>query len=242
MLRPASAIIREAVEPEATYQRFWRRALPALGRNAVDPESPPALGDARWGVSVLLRFSSASPTGRRLATAAQQIGVAAGDHHLVHGPELLHTTVRSIEGFRGAVADDDEAVKRYVDVLQEEARDLESVAIRYAGVAPTVSGVLAQGWPLDQTLHVLRERLHARLPSNVPVAGPETQRPRDLAHATLLAFTGPLADPAATVAAIEAHRHTEFGVEHFRRLDLVCFERGASDARIVPLRQLTFGA
>ncbi len=137
----------------------------------------------------------------------------------MYGPELLHTTVRSIEGFRGSVPPDDEAVERYARVLEEEVRDQRALAIRYAGVAPTLSGVLAQGFAVDNSLAKLRVRLHLRLADDAPVPGPETQSPRDLDHASVVLFLGPFSDPLATIAAIETHSATEFGVVQFDHID-----------------------
>lgn len=188
-------------------------------------------------MSALLRLDPGSAVAAGLAGAAERIGRWAGGHQVVYGPELLHTTVRSIEGFRGVVAPGDPAVEHYAQALEEEARGCE-LAIRYAGVAPTRSGVLAQGWPVADSLEALRARLHSRLADRAPVPGPESEDPRDLAHASLMLFTGTLSDTEATVAALEAHRLTDFGVACFDAVDLVRLERGPTYARIVPLRRV----
>jgi hypothetical protein len=76
----------------------------------------------------------------------------------------------------------------------------------------------------------------------VPVTGPEAARPRDLVHATLLAFGGPLVDPSETLSLLESMRDVRFGEVIFRYVDLVRYERQTASVRIVLLRRIALSA
>jgi 2'-5' RNA ligase len=219
------------------YEELWTQNLPAFRRNEIHPEPDPVPGDSRWGVSALLRASISEPL-RSLARAAQEIGQAAGDHQVVYGVQDLHVTVRSIEGFREDITPDDPAVERYAQIIEEEVLGDRAFPIRFRGVAPTRSGVIAPGFPADRALQRLRERLHPRLAAEAIVTGPESRAPRRLVHASLLLFTDALADPTRTVATLESYRSSDFGIVIFDRIDLVRYERTPTEVRIHRLRRI----
>jgi hypothetical protein len=224
-----------------TYVRMWEEGLPAIRRNDIAPEPLPEHGQRRWGVSAILRPPAGSEPAAGLARAAEALGAAGGGRQIAYGPELLHVTLRSIEGYRGVVAPDDPAVVHYEEVIRAATREISRLEVRFRGVAPMASGVVAQGWPVDDTLARVRGVAHRRLHAAAPVAGPETRRPRDLAHATLLLFREPLEDPEGMVAELEAWRDVDFGTARFDHIEIVRLERDADSARIVPLRVVSLG-
>jgi hypothetical protein len=185
-------------------------------------------------VSAILRPTQSSRAVSRAALVAEEIAAVAGRHHVVYGLDDLHVTVRSLEGFR-VFEPGDEAVARYIDVLEREARSLRSLPIHFDGVAPTLSGAIALSSTGSPQLRALRKRLHRRLAALAPVPGPDARRPRERTHMSLVLFTGPLVDADATAARLTELGDFDLGVARFDRLELVRFERSERNVRIVRL-------
>jgi 2'-5' RNA ligase len=229
---------RPTPAPAATYARMWSEALPLIRRNEVAPEPLPVEGGPRWGVSAVLRAERGSPVVERLVAATRAVADQAGPEHVAFDGTLIHVTIRSLEAYRADVGPDDPAIELYARTIAEEVSGEPPFEIRFAGLAPTRSGVVACGWPVDERIARLRTRLHERLRDAAPVPGPETERPRDLEHATLLLFGGTLRDPDGTAAALEARRQTAFGTARFDRVELIKTIRTEHTLRFEALRAI----
>ena len=192
--RVSRAMFPDQADEDAGHPPAAAAIIAALRRNAVQPEPLPEPGDPRWGISAILRPAPSSPAASCAVWLADRIAGVAGPHHVVYGLADLHVTVRSLEGFRVFERRDD-VVRHYVRVLKREVRSLHPLPIRFDGVAPTLSGVIALSSAGSRRLRELRERLHRELAASAPVPGPEARRPRARAHMSMVLFTGPLADP-----------------------------------------------
>lgn len=215
-----------------SYDRLWddSRLEVASGQTAFDP--PPHPGSSRWGISAILR-----PDGEAAARLVAEAAVlmAFTGPQLAYTRSLLHTTLRSLEGYRVGVTADDEAARWYATRLAEAASGFGVLAIEYRGLTASNLGVMAQGWPLGNDLARLRGRLHQLLGHHNRLLGPEASHPRSLAHASLIVFTGPLSQPSRLADYIEQHRSTAFGIAVFDTIDLVAYQRASAHLELIHL-------
>jgi hypothetical protein len=160
-----------------------------------------------------------------------------GDEHVFYGPENLHVTVRSIEGYREAVPRGDYRVSLYERVLCRALEKLEPVTVEFAGVTASTSSVLLQGWP-DASLQDFRNQLYDMLSEIGAISGPELSRSsiRKTCHATLALIGSPLEVPERFVEFIEAHRATYYSRITFRELELVQYRRTSVSSNLGPGR------
>jgi len=203
------------------YDDIWRASRPHYLRRDVVVEDIPIEGSARWGISAVLRPSTV---------------------HVFYGPEDLHVTVRSIEGYREAVSRGDHRVSLYERVLRRALEHLGPVTVEFAGLTASRSSVLLQGWPVA-SLQDFRNRLYDMLSEvGAIVSGPELSRSsiRKTCHATLALIGGPLEAPERFVEFIDAHRATYYGRITFRQLELVRYHRTAAQVAVESLGTLPF--
>ena len=223
---------------ETVYDALWSRGRSALDNDQLVPEPLPSTGTTRWGISAVFRPWSSS-----IADCATTCSALVGPQGVVYGEHNLHVTLRSFEGWRGNVAEDDEALRLYREAVTSIVRDWPAIRIRFRGLTASASGILLQGWPVDD-VQALRTALHDRLvASGSTMGGPEAERVdlRRTVHATLAMYGSTVARPAALSAFIERHRDTDFGEHSFETLSLVGYGRTVSDVRLTDYGRFAFG-
>lgn len=166
-----------------------------------------------------------------------------GSSHFLYDPECLHITVRSCEGFRPNIDDDDIYVRECVTALRDFLSELCPFEIAFGGLAATTAGLFLKSFPATDIQPVRRE-LWRRLAPGSPWHGPEVleRNIRTSAHASVLLFESlPLAEPAGLVSFIEEHRATAFGSCIVREAEVVRYLREPGVVRIISLARLAFG-
>lgn len=218
------------------YNRIWAGARDKALANAMASDLPPAIGETRWGVSLILRV----PFLPSLAAPVEDLIAAAGPGHLCYDASNFHMTLRSIEGYRGDVPEDDAAVALYAARTAEVLPLLGGLSVELRGLTCGHSSVLVQGWP-DGNLQDFRLALHRAL-EGVDIAVPSGETApelvRNTAHASLLLLNGSLADPKRFVETIERNRNTALGTFAPESVDIVCYRRTDRDILIKNLASL----
>jgi 2'-5' RNA ligase len=109
----------------------------------------------------------------------------------------------------------------YREAVSEVAAATPPFVIDVRGVTLTPGAVLAQGFPRDDTLATVRDRLRTALVAR-GLGDALDQRYRLVtAHMTLVRFATPLRQPERFIAALAAARQSDFGSTTVRRLELV---------------------
>lgn len=116
------------------FDQLFAEAVPLITQGLHQRDTPPIEG-GRWPVSVVLPADQASAT--RLEREMAEVEVLAGPGHFRTGiAGSMHVTVRALEGYRHAAAQDDEVVQRYANLVHfaadiaEPAGLIEWVAAR----------------------------------------------------------------------------------------------------------------
>lgn len=228
--RGAEAIRRD-------YDNLWARCRSKLAQGLIEPDPASEETLKRWGVSVILRPEA--DVADTLSEVASELAVYTGRRQVVYDRSNLHTTMRSVEFNLGRV--DDERICAYGEVLRELAKSYDPLRINYRGLTATATGVLAQGWPADESLQELRRDFRRRLAHRGLAGGPEETKLRLTAHASLTVFAGPLLNPLSLVRYVKDNRDTEYGTATYRCLDLVRYDRTPYDVRVVPMVRIPLG-
>jgi hypothetical protein len=195
-------------------------ALFARGREAVLSgshyrDTPPVDG-GRWGLSVV--FVPDAEAMQRLAAVTDEALSFAGLRHWPTGaPDAIHFTVRAIEARRNAI--DDALIARCAAALAR-ATDATPVQLRLAGLTLSPSGVMACAYPTDDAADRFAERLGRELGDD---GWFEAAFHRDIWYATLMHFTGDLANPAGLVEWVAERRQMDLGVTTAEKAELVAF-------------------
>ncbi|GAA1831856.1 hypothetical protein GCM10009682_58020 [Luedemannella flava] len=172
------------------YQELWTQGSRAILRgDAVTQDGP--LGTGRWPVSIALRLDET--TRSTFATLASEAAAVIGDaYHFDH-----HVTVRAVHPASDDTIDE-HRMTLYADALREAVAGLGPVRLRFDGLTLAPGNVMACGYPVDDTADRLRARLAESLATR-DADGFERGYRRDIWHATLIGFAGPVNDPQQLV-------------------------------------------
>lgn len=109
----------------------------------------------------------------------------------------------------------------YIDAVAEVAASTPPFEIEVRGVTLTPGAVLAQGFPRDDSLASLRDRLREALHARGLGEALDQRYRLCSAHMTLVRFAAPLRNCERFVGVLAAARGREFGCTSVEQVDLV---------------------
>lgn len=221
----------------AHYDAMWDRAWPAVARGDVDCDSHLAGGlDPRRGMTLVARPGPALAA--RLDSLQERL--AGLDARQYRQPRAdLHVTILSLFTVTQDYAPHLARRADYAAAVRAAAAGVPAFDIDFDGITMSRGAVLARGFPRDGTLELLRARLRDALRAR-GLDGMLDQRYRLVtAHATLLRFIAPPADPAGFAAALAALRAMPLGTMRVKTPELVVNDWYLSSAALESVETLT---
>lgn len=222
------------------YDRLWESARPHIqaGEVECDPHLSGERLDERRGLTLLLR-PPAEVAGAISAFLAECAGVEPGQY--VYQAAELHVTVLSLFT---ATAQYQPRYARSADYLTAGDAAIEGAAplqVAFRGITASPGAVLIQGFPADEGLEELRERLRQGLRAAGLDSGLDQRYRIRTAHITALRFRSPLRDPATFCALLDRYRGRDFGAATVAQAELVANDWYMSAAHTRLLRRYTLG-
>ena len=208
-----------ATAARSIYDGLWRDAESALSRGEHDVD--PALteeNDPRRGLSLVFRPDAA--LARRLEGFSERLRGIAPEQHF-HAPAEMHVTAMSMIGCRADFALDRVEPERYVALLARCLERLPAFDVVFDGITASRSCVMAQGFPVDDTLGRLRAALRAGFAASPLYSDVEPRYASRTAHVTLVRLARPLARPDVFLGALREARGEPFGRLRVRSAHLV---------------------
>ncbi len=204
----------------AHYDGFWQAARPALevGAVEIDLHLSGAQPDGRRGLALILRPPAAVATALAafLAEAAQ---IEPGQY--LYPITDLHITVLSLFTATVQYQPHYARLTTYRAATDAALRDAPPIQIAFRGITAVRGAVMIQGFPADEGLNQLRDRLRQELHA-VGMGDTLDQRYRiRAAHLTAIRFTSPLRDAAGFCALLDRARDRDFGTATITAADLV---------------------
>lgn len=204
---------------QARYDAIRDGALPALRANDLELDRRLLQGpDPRRGLTVIARPDAALAA--RFSRLLDGLAALAPGQYRHPAPDM-HVTMLSLFTVRDDFHAELQRVDAYRDAVRGAVAGLPAFEIAFRGVAASRGAVLAQGYPCDTTLETLRERLRAALRARALDASLDGRYRLVTAHATLLRFVRPLAQPGRFADATEALREAPLGTMRVERVALV---------------------
>jgi 2'-5' RNA ligase len=204
----------------AHYDALWDEAVPLVrsGGAVLDPWLSRAAEDARRGITLLAR--PAGTVVAPLSAFLEEIRSIEPEQRYQPASDLHHT-VLSLFTATDAYAPYLARVAEYREAVAEVAAATPPFVIDVRGVTLTAGAVLAQGFPRDETLASMRDRLRTALSARGLADALDRRYRLVTAHMTLVRFATPLRDPERLVAALAAARPIDFGSTTVDRVELV---------------------
>jgi 2'-5' RNA ligase len=104
--------------------------------------------------------------------------------------------------------------------------------LEFRGVTASPAAVMIQGFPLDNSLQALRQRVRDGFETMGLIGEMDRRYPPVTAHLTVMRFRKQLADREAFRQFVEANRTREFGRARIRSLQLVWNDWYMSEAEV----------
>lgn len=222
------------------YDVLWADAAPAVARGEAELDAWVARKDQdpRRGLTLLARPGPG---------VAHQLDVFLDELRDLEPGQYaqpvadMHLTILSLLGGTPDHAAHLAHLPAYQAAADEALQGAPPFEVEVTGVTLSRAAVLAQGFPMDDTLEQMRERLRAALVARGLDSGLDRRYRLRTAHLTLLRFAAPLRHPERFVKTVEAARGRPFGVMRVRELELVVGDwyQSADRTRLVQRYRLT---
>jgi hypothetical protein len=208
---------------------LYEGAVPLIAAGRHRRDTVPEEG-GRWPVSVVLRPAADGLLSKRLDELTREAADLAGPGHWHTGlPGSAHLTVRALEWYRAVVDPAEPVIHRYRAAMERAAAGCGPARVEVVGLTLTDRTVMAAAVAVDDQADLFLDRLAEEL-------GPDGwhEHPygrRDLWYVNLIHFTTDIAEPAALIDWVAAHREHPIGTETIPAAELVRFHHTADPER-----------
>lgn len=202
------------------YETLWNDAVAALrrGEPELDVHLPEKAGDGRRGVTLALR---PSPAVRDKVKGLVDRLAAFCPEQYFYRPEEFHVTVLSIISGTDDWREEIRRLAAYRAILRDVLGGQRPFRLAFRGVTASRSGVMTQGFPLDEGLAGIRDALRTAF-AREGFAGILDHRYRiRAAHLTCMRFCRPGADWPGLASLLSENRRTDFGEMEVTDLELI---------------------
>ena len=207
-------------EARQIYDRLWDEAVPAFERNEleIDPHLRNKGQDLRRGLTLLCRPSQAVKDS--IGTFLNELKVAAPSQYF-YRPEEFHITVLAIIPGSEAWQEKFQHLAAYQRIIADVLKRHQKFSIGFQGVTASRGGVMIQGFPKDDTLAELRDKLREAMAQNNFGGQLDVRYKIQTAHITVMRFCEATADWKRVLELLKTNRATDFGEMRVENLELV---------------------
>ncbi|PRY11273.1 2'-5' RNA ligase superfamily protein [Pontibacter ummariensis] len=201
------------------YDNLWSNSRQQFEAGAfeLDPLLD-ATNDERRGITLL--FRPVQEVRNEFLAFLEELKAVEPEQHYYPSDDL-HVTVMSIISCYAGFQLEMIQVEDYLSLLKEALQGIGPFRIQFKGLTASPSCVIIQGFPADESLQEIRERLRKAF------AGSPLQQTLDqrytiqTAHSTVSRFRKPLLQPQKFLKKLELYRQFDFGSSEVTELELV---------------------
>lgn len=201
------------------YNKLYTTAEKAIssGKYVIDSELKNE-SDSRFGITLLIR-----PSDDVKANIQEFIGqLEKVEPAQYFYPESdIHITVLSIISCSKDFTLNQIAPNKYIEIICRSLVDVEKIKIHFKGITASPSALMIQGFPTDDTLNNLRNRLRENFKNSELQQSMDSRYEIFAAHATVMRFQEKLHDPKRLLKVVEKFRDFDFGEFDVKNIELV---------------------
>ncbi|WET01943.1 2'-5' RNA ligase family protein [Flavobacterium sp. YJ01] len=189
----------------------------AAGKYSIDLELKNE-SDSRFGITLLIR-----PNDEIKANIQHFINeLKKVEPEQYFYPESdIHVTVMSIISCSENFTLNQISPKEYIEIICRSLVDVDKIKIHYKGVTASPSALMIQGFPSDETLNNLRNKLRENFKKSGLQQSMDTRYSIFTAHSTIMRFQEKLHNPKKLIEIAEKYRDYDFGEFEVKNLELV---------------------
>lgn len=174
--------------------------------------------DSRFGITLLIR-----PSEKIKANIQSFLSeLKAIDSAQYYYPNSdIHITVMSIISCYEGFTLDKINIEDYIEIIQKSLIDLSEIKIEFRGVTTSNSAIMIQGFPADESLTTLRNKLRDNFKKSALEQSIDSRYAISTAHSTIMRFQEKLQNPEKLMQVIEKFRDYNFGEFTVNKAELV---------------------
>ncbi|MNE42390.1 hypothetical protein D3C80_1365130 [compost metagenome] len=109
----------------------------------------------------------------------------------------------------------------YIEVICRSLVDVDKINLHFKGITASPSAIMIQGFPSDETLNNLRNRLRENFKKSELQQSIDSRYEISTAHSTIMRFQEKLQNPKKLIETVEKFRDYDFGEFDVKNLELV---------------------
>lgn len=174
--------------------------------------------DSRFGITLLLRPSEKIKADIQLFLEKLK-AIETSQYYYPYSD--IHITVMSIISCYEGFSLDQIAVESYIEIIQKSLADLAEIKIDFRGVTASNSAIMIQGFPSDESLNNLRNKLRENFKNSALEQSIDSRYSIATAHSTVMRFREKLQNPEQLIQIANQFREYNFGEFKADKLELV---------------------
>ncbi|MBF4465310.1 2'-5' RNA ligase family protein [Flavobacterium sp. LC2016-12] len=201
------------------YNQLYKKSSKAIleGNYKVDHQINDA-SDSRFGVTLLIRPSDEIKA--QIQLFLDKLREVDSQQYYYPNSDI-HITVMSIISCYEGFTLDKIRIEEYIEIIQKSLLEVDEIKIEFKGVTASTSAIMIQGFPTDESLNNLRDKLRENFKKSILQQSIDSRYAIATAHSTVLRFQEKLENPEKLMAVVEKFRDYDFGEFTVDKLELV---------------------
>jgi 2'-5' RNA ligase len=201
------------------YNQLYKKSAEAIlaGNYKLDTQINTA-SDSRFGITLLIRPSEEIKANIQLFLSE----LKEVDPLQYYYPNSdIHITVMSIISCYEDFGLNKIKVHDYIEIIEKSLIEVNQINIEFRGVTASNSAIMIQGFPTDESLTILRNKLRENFKKSPLEQSIDSRYAISTAHSTVLRFQEKLQNPEKLMKVVEKFRDFDFGQFRVKNIELV---------------------
>lgn len=202
------------------YDDLWKKTRPLFqqDQHTTDPliSNP---NDMRRGLTVRARLNPEVISRVEAFTGA--LRDFAPDQYFTPASDL-HLTILAVIGCHEGFSLNPALEKSYIEIMSKCIQGIPPPRIQFSGITASPSCILLQGYPENNSLADLRNRLREQFKASPLYHSMDARYPIKTAHSTIMRFQKPQSALAEFTRFLSENRNRDFEMQDIDEIELVC--------------------
>ncbi|MFD2943613.1 2'-5' RNA ligase family protein [Flavobacterium notoginsengisoli] len=201
------------------YNQLYKTSSEAIleGKYVTDSEIKNE-SDSRFGITLLIRPNDEIKA--NIQHFINELKKAEPEQYFYPDSDI-HITVMSIISCSTAFNLSQISPSEYIEVICRSLVEVNKIKIHYKGITASPSAIMIQGFPSDETLNNLRNRLRENFKNSDLQQSIDSRYEISTAHSTIMRFQEKLHNPKKLLEIAEKFRDYDFGEFDVTSIELV---------------------
>jgi 2'-5' RNA ligase len=205
---------------QTIYDSLWQKSMESFNENKfeLDDYLNNREQDHRRGLTIIGRLGS--ETLIKLSDFLAESKLIEPDQYY-YDRDDIHITVLSIitcfEGFNIGSIDK----MAYMDQITKSIEDDGPIRILFKGITASPSCIMVQGFPVDDRLKLLRQKLRDSFRNSPLEHSMDKRYILETSHSTIIRFKRPIVNKNLFIDCLNKYRSYDFGISEIDKIELV---------------------